>query len=74
MPTLTASVQSDFAAAITAIEVKGPGGQTVADFAITSDSGTVYGQGGVVAVGDDPDGEDGGLMRLGPSQPGGDGK
>lgn len=64
VPTLTASVQSDFAAAITAIEVKGPGGQTVSDFAITSDSGTVYGQGGVVAVGDDPDGEDGGLMRL----------
>ncbi len=64
VPALTALVQSDFDAAITAIEVKGPGGVIVSDFTVTSDSGTSYGAGGVVAVGDDPHGGIGNPSRL----------
>lgn len=64
VPTLSAQVQSDFAAAITAIEVKGPGGVAVSDFAVTSDSGTAYGAGGVVAVGDYRSGGNGNPSRL----------
>ncbi|MBK7047309.1 MAG: T9SS type A sorting domain-containing protein [bacterium] len=64
VPALTALVQSDFDAAITAIEVKGPGGVVVSDFTVTSDSGTSYGAGGVVAVGDDPHGGIGNPSRL----------
>lgn len=64
VPTLTSQVQSNFAAAITAIEVKGPGGVTVSDFAVTSDSGTAYGAGGVVAVGDFPGDGIGNPSRL----------
>ncbi len=64
VPNLTALVNSDFTATITAIEVKGPGGQVVTDFVISSDSGTVYGAGGVVVAAVDPDGDNGGTSQL----------
>lgn len=64
VPTLTTLVHSDFTATITAIEVRGPGGQVVTDFEIASDSGTIYGAGGVVASAVDPAGGNGDPSRL----------
>jgi hypothetical protein len=49
---LSSIVDSDFEAAITGIEVKGPGGQPVTDFVVTSASGTHYGPSGVSGVGE----------------------
>lgn len=42
-------VDSDFQATVTGIQVKGPGGQPVTDFAVVSASGTPYGSGGVTS-------------------------
>lgn len=54
---LTSIVDSDFEAAITGIQVKGPGGVPVTDLVIVSASGTPYGAGGATAVADAaPDG------------------
>ncbi|MFN0151696.1 MAG: FlgD immunoglobulin-like domain containing protein [bacterium] len=61
---LTSIVDSDFEAAITGIQVKGPGGVPVTDFVIVSASGTPYGASGATAVGEPaPDGI-GGTAQL----------
>jgi len=50
VPRLTSSNECDFAALVTGIQVRGPVGQTVSDFSISSTSGAAYGSGGVTPV------------------------
>lgn len=50
VPGQSSTVDSDFRAAITGIIVKGPAGETVSSFVVTSASGTPYSASGVTAV------------------------
>lgn len=56
LPILTSTLDSDFTAVLSGIEVRGPSNQLVTDFLVTSTSGTHYGDGGITAVGDGPRG------------------
>jgi hypothetical protein len=71
LPYITGTMDSDWTAKITGIEIFGPSGQVVNDFTITSASGTTYTATGVVdticANGIDDDGD--GLIDVG-SDPG----
>lgn len=54
LPTISGTLNSDFTAVLTGIEVRSPSNQVLSDFHITAASGKVYNGGGITAVGDGP--------------------